>query len=594
LRRVLAAAALAVALIPVAVASQDGSPDYPLVTTLAGSGLPGVGDGPAATATFEGPQGLAYDARGNLYVADTPAQRIRRIDTRGMVTTVAGSGAPVLFGAGVAGGYRNGPVQHAQFSSPTGVAVASDGTIYVADSLNRCIRIIRRGVVSTFAGDPQRIGAADGPLASASFTAPRAVALDREGRLYVADPPNGIRRIADGNVTTLHVPEFAGAWTVSSYQNGNADRLIVASPTLVSLYDVTTGKSAGGMFTTNDDKSWPREGRAFVGPASAAAALSENELVYVDDLFSTVRLVQFHPPDPWQFTRVLGAQPLLNAGSRGGGFRDGRGEDALYNQPMGIAVSPSGTIAVADTGNRRIRRLGAFDRRTYETDGVRMPSAPDAKKYRIAIVGNSLIWTAMPWHQSIGGIIGDRYCAAARAAKRACNVEIYPIRVSGVAASAESQYVQTYLADGLVNAVVLFVSTPGQLDLTTDESNFGATLAPLLTQMQPQLTASHTKLLTVLMPGAYEMPNEMTYGKLTAVSAARDPGSVQQAYAGTLAAVQSTHVPYLDLWPAFFASDDRAGSQRLFRAWDHHLTVYGNGLAGNAIADRLLQSNAAR
>lgn len=585
--RVLLLLAVVAAAVPAGTA-RASLPDMPTVTTLAGDGRPGIVDGPGVRARFEGPQGIAYDARGDLYVADTPAQRIRRVDPRGNVTTIAGGGPAALFGAGVPGGYRNGPALQARFDDPTDVAVAPDGAVYVADSLNHCIRVIRNGTVTTFVGAPNRVGGTDGVRAVASFTMPRSLAFGARGTLYVADPPNGVRAVApNGTVTTIHDPNFQGAWAVATYHSASVDQLIVASPTLISLYDLRSGKNAGGMFTTNDAKSWPREGRAFVGPAAAVAPLSATQLVYADDLFSTVRLVQFRPPEPWQFTRALGAPPLLNAGARGGGFRDGPGGQALYDQPMGVAVAPDGSIAVADTGNRRIRLLSPFDRRTYETDGARLPNAPDPKEFRVALVGNSLIWTGEPWHRSIGGIVEDRLCAQ-RPAATPCNVKVYPLRVSGESSAAAASYMQSYLTDGLVNAVVFLVSTPGQLDATTVDPAFAGSLTPMLAGLDTKMAASHTDLLAVLMPGAYEMPNETSYLKLTPTIGPRDPAQVAREYAAELSAVQASHAPYLDLWPLFFGNDDQATFHPLFRVWDHHLTDFGNALVGKAIAQRLI------
>ena len=122
------------------------------VETLAGSGLAGLLDGPAATAEFLEPAGGALGASGELYVADAAAQRIRRIDATVRVSTVAGSGAVDASALFVPGGYRDGPAAQAQFDHPSGVALAADGSLLVADRLNHCVRRIANGVVTTYAG----------------------------------------------------------------------------------------------------------------------------------------------------------------------------------------------------------------------------------------------------------------------------------------------------------------------------------------------------------------------------------------------------------------------------------------------------------
>ena len=168
----------------------DGS-----VTTLAGSDE-GFRDGVGAAAAFNTPSGLALDGAGNLYVADAGNHAIRKITPQGAVSTVAGDGQA---------GYLDGPGAHARFNGPTGVAVDAQGRIYVADTYNDRIRVIGSdGQVRTLAGG-DRPGYQDGPGALARFDTPTGLALDRHGRVLVADLRNdAIRRIGlDGAVSTL-------------------------------------------------------------------------------------------------------------------------------------------------------------------------------------------------------------------------------------------------------------------------------------------------------------------------------------------------------------------------------------------------------
>ena len=164
------------------------------VTTLAGF-EEGFADGDGTAARLNTPSGLALDRAGNLYVADTGNHAIRKVTPLGGVSTVAGTGVA---------GFRDGAAAQAQFNGPIGVAVDAHGNVYVADTYNdRIRRIDPHGQVSTVAGG-ERPGNLDGVGAAARFDTPTALAVDARGIVWVADTRNNaIRRIAaDGTVTT--------------------------------------------------------------------------------------------------------------------------------------------------------------------------------------------------------------------------------------------------------------------------------------------------------------------------------------------------------------------------------------------------------
>src|SRR5215208_6168119 len=167
------------------------------VSTVAG-GSEGFSDGVGAAASFNTPSGLAISSDGNLFVADTGNNRIRKITPEGQVSTVAGDGTA---------GYSDGPAAQARFNAPIGVAVDASGKIYVADSYNDRIRLITpEGQVSTVAGQGTP-GYADGDRSSALFDTPCGIIAATDGTLMVADTGNDrLRKITpDGNVTTLPV-----------------------------------------------------------------------------------------------------------------------------------------------------------------------------------------------------------------------------------------------------------------------------------------------------------------------------------------------------------------------------------------------------
>lgn len=165
------------------------------VTLLAG-GREGYADGAGAAAAFHTPSALALDAAGNLYVADTGNNAIRKITPQGVVTTLAGGGPS---------GYQDGAGAKARFNGPVGVAVDRAGNVWVADTYNdRIRRIAPDGTVSTAAGSGTP-GDVDGAALDARFDTPCALVVDRDGNLLVADTQNGaIRKLSrDGQVSTV-------------------------------------------------------------------------------------------------------------------------------------------------------------------------------------------------------------------------------------------------------------------------------------------------------------------------------------------------------------------------------------------------------
>ncbi len=167
-----------------------------VVTTIAGTGIAGYTDGPAAAAQFNQPLDIVADAAGNLFVADNLNHRIRKIAADGEVTTIAGNGTA---------GFANGTGAAAQFRNPSGLEIDKDGNLLIADRLNHRVRkVTQAGVVTTLAGDGTS-GYLDGDAAAARFADPYGITVDANGNIYIADLNNHkVRKIsAEGKVISI-------------------------------------------------------------------------------------------------------------------------------------------------------------------------------------------------------------------------------------------------------------------------------------------------------------------------------------------------------------------------------------------------------
>jgi len=330
-----------------------------VVTTLAGTpNQAGSADGTGSAARFNmqlrGPNGVAVDRAGNLYVTDVSNSTIRKISPAGAVGTLAGTTGE----AGTADGFGRA----ARFSSPLGVAVDGAGNVYVADSLNNTIRKVTASeVVTTLAGTAGKWGSRDGTGTAARFSLPKGVAVDRARNIYVADNDNNtIRMITpSGVVTTL-----AG----TARQSGSADGVGtaaqfgrpggVAVDDAGNVYVADTGNSTIRMITpsgvvTTLAGTASRTGSAdgvgtaarFDRPGGVAVDGAGN--VYVADTGNqTIRKIE---PSA-VVTTLAGAAGQV-------GSVDGAGAAARFNFPVGVAVDDTGNVYVADTRNDSVRKI---------------------------------------------------------------------------------------------------------------------------------------------------------------------------------------------------------------------------------------------
>ena len=365
--------------------------------TVAGSGLPGNADGPIGQATFVEPFGIAVASDGEIYVSDIGGQRIRAIHG-GVVSTVAGSGEPPAGSDRVPGGYRNGIASQARFNKPMGLALLPDGTLLVADTWNNCIRAIRAGMVSTLTGNPKHAGSADGDLKDATFMEPRALAVDRTGTIYVADrgingSGGGLRKITpEGKVSTIQLPASVKS-TIIGIAVGPSrrhPRLYLSDMKGLVELDLRSGRIS--TFSGN------AQGERKFGYPDSLLAVGDS-VVFTDARTHTVRL--FHDPlTPGHpgFSQPLNYPRPDDAADNGGGYRNGAMHGALFDSPRGIARDRNGDLIIADSGNRRVRKIISPD--------IRMPVRTlggHLLGHEMTILGGTSLFFDTLWAGSIPG-----------------------------------------------------------------------------------------------------------------------------------------------------------------------------------------------
>lgn len=319
------------------------------VSTVAGSGASGLANGAGTAATFNDPASIAIDANANIYVADTGNSLIRKIDASGNVTTLAGSSSQ---------GSTNGLGTAASFALPNGIAADASGNVYVADSGNNEIRKIdTSGNVTTFAGSGTS-GSANGLGVAASFNFPTAVAVDASGNVYVADTFNHeIRKITpSGNVTTLAGSGTQGSanglGTAASFNTPrgitvDASGIVYVADSNNNLIrridtsgNVTTLAGAGAKGTANGQGT----AASFNNPFGVTVDTSGN--LYVADTSNNL-------------IRKIDASGNVTtlAGSGTQGSANGQATAATFFGPSSVAINTSGTVFIADTPNNLIRKI---------------------------------------------------------------------------------------------------------------------------------------------------------------------------------------------------------------------------------------------
>ncbi|HXB73924.1 MAG TPA: IPT/TIG domain-containing protein [Candidatus Acidoferrales bacterium] len=341
-----------------------------VISTVAGTGVAGFsGDGgPAAAANLNGPFGLALDSGGNLYIADTNNNCIRKVSAGGSIATVAGGAAQGFSGDG-------GPARVAGLNNPEGIAVDAAGNLYIADTFNNRIRkVTTDGNIATVAGSGSEIyGGDNNPATVAGMGLPPDVAVDGSGNLYIADfGGSRIRQVTGGIIRTVAgstngAPPIDGQEAFNLRFNGPTG---VAVDATGAFYFAEGSIGSGTGLARGVARIWKVSATAILttlagtgvqdfggdgGPAAAAQlntptaiALDVQSNLYIADSLNH-RIRKLAPGGT--ITTVAGT------GVPGFAGEVGPPAGALLNTPEGVGVDGAGNLYIADTRNSRIRQV---------------------------------------------------------------------------------------------------------------------------------------------------------------------------------------------------------------------------------------------
>ena len=344
-------------------------------TTFAGNtGGRGATDGAVATAHYGYSSGLASDVAGNLYVADEGTSIIRMITPGGVVSTLAGTADYT--------GSTDGAGSVALFNGCRGVAVDSNGAIYVADTNNHTIRkISAAGTVSTLAGSPGQSGSTDGAGATARFNSPSDLTVDGGGSIYVADRDNhAIRKVTAGGVvsTLAGNPAFPGSanGTGSAAQFRSPSGVVVAAAGTLYVSDtasplirkvtaagvVTTLAGSAGVYGSTD------------GTGSAASFRSPRGLKL--DAGGNLLVADYNNHIIRKVTPA-GVVTTLAGSAGDSGYVNGPGATARFDYPTSVALDSAGNIYVADWANFAIRKMTPAGTVTTLSGGPKLAGSTD-------------------------------------------------------------------------------------------------------------------------------------------------------------------------------------------------------------------------
>jgi sugar lactone lactonase YvrE len=623
-----------------------------VITTFAGDGVEGSsGDGGAATsAGLSEPEGLAFDSAGNLYIADVAGSDVRKVSaTSGTITTVAGNGSYGYSGDG-------GPATSASFRSPAGVAVDHSGNLYIADRSNNVIREVNAssGVISTVAGTGSASGAVPGsysgdggPATSATLYNPQSVAVDGAGNFYISDTYNQVIRkvtASSGIITTIagngsacqsfggdggsatsigfcypqsvSVDGAGNLYIADTYDYRVREATVVATPpttqTAAPVFSVSAGSYAEPQIVTLTDTT---PGASIYltmdGSAPSTASQGYNGPVNVSGTV-TIKAISvspgYLPSTPVAAAYTITSPPaavittVAGSGAIGFSGAGGPATSAAIGYPSGLALDRAGNFYFSDALNEVVwmvsTKTGVLNviagngTAGYSGDGGPATSAQmnypqgvaidSAGNLYIADNGNGVIRKVAAGTGVMTTFAGNGRAGVAGNGNGgpAINAEL-----DGPAGLAVDSAGNLYIADSFDNMVRMASASTGIITTFAGNGNYGFTgdggLAASATVQQPNALAFDSKgnLYIATQGNSRIRKVAADTGIITTVAGNGDPGNSGDGGLATSAEVSASGLA-IDLAGNLYLSSGNATVREVVASTGVIMKVAGNGYHG--------------